>query len=147
MKTEQNNRKTPQEIASMFYAFAHQRPGLNFADYGDVKIYRRESTEITKDLHDFRELFSLASLCVSDFAEKLTKELKETSGRLTLDGDRLQYIAGQYFPTEYRPAACRVLVNLMWKNHVNNYRTETGKQIRAYFKKRLSRRVYKNYFA
>ena len=33
--------------------FAYQRPGLDFADYGEIKYYRQDSREITKDLHDF----------------------------------------------------------------------------------------------
>ena len=36
--------------------FVDQRPGLNFADYGDVRAYRNEAAEITRDRADFYEL-------------------------------------------------------------------------------------------
>lgn len=135
------------------YQFVNQRPGLEFCNYGERSIYFREMREITKDLHDFRELLSYARLNIDDLNTKLRNKLETTSDRLSInDNGKLQYITGQYFPTEYRPAANRILVNLIWehvrsmKNDNGTYLHETGHDIRAYMKKRLSRRCFKNYF-
>jgi len=132
--------------------FVNQRPGLDFVNYGDVSAYRAESREITNDKHDFFELLSLAQRRIEDFDAKLEKELRNTSGRLTLEGENLQYITGQYFCTEYRPAANRVLVSLIW----NEYRDEKnpdgsvvysdGHAIRKAIRRNLSRRVGRLYF-
>ena len=132
--------------------FVNQRPGLDFANYGDISSYRQESREITADKHDFFELLALAQRRIDNFSQVLEKELINTSGRLTLENGKLQYITGQYFCTEYRPAANRVLVSLIW----NNYRDEknadgssvysNGHEIRKAIKRNLSRRVSRLYF-
>jgi len=132
--------------------FVNQRAGLCFADYGDRTIYQRESREITKDRSDFYEFLAMAHVYVDDLNSKLIDYLSKTGDRLTLEGDKLQYITGQYFPTEYRPAATRAIKSIIWdairteKNGSGEYIYETGDQIRAVFKRRLSRRAYKNYF-
>lgn len=132
--------------------FVNQKPGLDFANYGDIRSYRQESREITADKHDFFELLALAQRRISNFSNVLEKELVNTSGRLALENGKLQYITGQYFCTEYRPAANRVLVSLIW----NDYRDEknadgsivysTGHEIRKAIKCNLSRRVSRLYF-
>jgi hypothetical protein len=134
--------------------FANQKPGLSFADYGDRKIYFAEMREITKDLHDFRELLNLALIRLgSNLEEKLTEYLQKSEDRLTLnEAGELRYITGQYFPTEYRPACSRVLKSLIWdslrktKDSEGNYIYNDGDSIRAYFKKNLSRKCFRNYF-
>ena len=139
-------------VVEKLVKFVNQRPGLDFANYGDVSAYRAESREITNDKHDFFELLSLAQRRIENFDAKLEKELRNTSGRLTLEGENLQYITGQYFCTEYRPAANRVLVSLIW----NDYRDEKnadgsmvyrdGHAIRKAIRRNLSRRVGRLYF-
>ena len=134
--------------------FANKKPGLSFADYGDRKIYFSEMREITKDLHDFRELLTLALRRYGnlDFEAKLTQYLSKSSDRLTLEGDKLRYITGQYFPTEYRPACNFVLRSLIWDsfrmetNFNGEYIYTTGPEIRKAISRNLSRRVCKNYF-
>ena len=132
--------------------FVNQRPGLDFCNYGNIRSYRSEMREITADRQDFFELFSFAQMRINDFEQKLTKELKNTTGRLTLEGDSLQYITGQYFPTEFRPAANRVLVSLLWneyrdeKNEAGQPVYQTGDEIRKAIKRNLNRRVSRLYF-
>lgn len=137
--------------AQLLYQFAHQRPGLDPRDYGGGRegwlSYRRESAEITRDLSDFRELYALAwDILGDDLPELVTAYLTTNSGRLTLKGNALEYITGQYFPTEYRPAASRCLVSLIWRKFTKDYPEYTGDQIRKAIKKRVSRRVANNYF-
>lgn len=136
--------------------FVNQRPSLDFANYGNVKSYRQESTNITKGLHDYRELLALAVSRIDNLEEKLKFNLSNTSGRLSFNGQELNYCTGQYFPTEYRPAANRILAQLIF----NDYRDEKtdstkggfedvykdGNEIRKAIKRRVSRRVFNNYF-
>lgn len=169
---------------ALLQKFVDSRPGLNFADYGDVRAYRNESAEITRDRSDFYELLRLALNTLEGFSpnkqrnllglepinnpyfdepwttpdlreqrldEKIKNYLTTTSGRLTLENNKLQYITGQYFPTEYRPAACRVLVSIIW-NAFSKILTDskgdnvTGHDIRQAIKKHTSRRVGRLYF-
>jgi len=146
--------KQNQTTIEKLVKFVNQRPGLDFCNYGDVSAYRSESREITKDRQDFFELFALASRRVDNLEQKLTEYLTNTSGRLLINKDgNLEYCAGQYFPTEYRPAVNQVLKTLIW----NSYRDEKdgegndvyqdGHEIRKAIRRNLSRRVNKNYFS
>lgn len=145
---------TPQSInvATLLYDFAHQRPCLSPCNYGGGRegwlAYRRESAEITRDLNDFRELFTFAfNLYGGKFPELVADYLAKSSDRLTLKGDKLEYITGQYFPTEYRPAASRCIVSLIWRYYANRQaENETGGDIRKAIRRRLSRRVGRLYF-
>ena len=144
------NEKTTIEKLVKFVA---QRPCLEFANYGDSKSYNAESREITKDRNDFYELLCLAQRRIENLESKLTYNLEQTNGRLILKNGQLEYCTGQYFPTEYRPAASRILAQLIF----NDYRDETedntpnplykdGIEIRKAIYKQVSRRVAKNYF-
>ena len=144
-------------------SFVDQRPGLDPNNYGGGlegwRGYRRESAEITKDRSDFYELLRLA-LMIYD-REELNKvifdNLISTGDRLTLkfigyentpetEIYRLEYITGQYWPTEYRPAASRSLVSAIWKYYQSLERLQTGHDIRKEARKHLSRRVGRLYF-
>jgi hypothetical protein len=142
------NNTTP--TLALLEKFVDQRPGLEFANYGDFRAYRNESAEITRDRSDFYELLRLASSLLSpaELEEKTAQHLRTSSGRLTLEGDRLQYITGQYFPTEYRPAASRLLVSIIWNYFQADESLTTGHDIRKAIRRRLkSRRVARLYFS
>lgn len=127
--------------------FVNQRPGLNYADYGDIKSYRAEVAEITRDRTDFYDLLSVAQMCISDFDAKLTEYLLNSNDRLTMSADgKLEYCTGQYFPTEFRPAANRVIKALLFREFAarNNY--TDGNQARAAIRKYFGRRINKLYF-
>lgn len=132
--------------------FVNQRPGLDFCNYGDVRLYRSEMREITRDRSDYYELLGVAASRLPDLNEKLTAKLLTTSDRLELKEGRLEYCTGQYFPTEYRTAACRALRDLIWADFRDEKDAQgqpiykDGHEIRKAIKRRLSRRVAKNYF-
>jgi hypothetical protein len=67
------------------------------------------------------------------------------SGRLTWDGKRLDYCAGQYFPTEYRAAACRTLASALWCYWSDGGR-HSADQIRAAARRHLGRGIAKRWF-
>jgi len=130
-------------------SFAKQRPGLDFANYGDVSAYRSESRQITNDLHDALELLSAVSWRDSLTADDLLKASQRAfSGRLELTAEdnllTVDYCAGQYFPTEYRKAVCAVLASALWDYWREG--AETGDDIRKIARRELSRRVARKYF-
>lgn len=114
-----------ENILNALNAFANQRPGLEPANYisgwndqDGRRAYFRESRSITRDLHDFRALFSAVRWRESIDAAALQAAFRAFSGRLVckVSGARveLSYCTGQYFPTEYRRAACAVLASALW---------------------------------
>jgi hypothetical protein len=144
---------TKTNFLGLLVNFANKRPGLEFADYGDVTTYRRESREITADLHDFNTFLNLALMRFNheELSDKIGEYLQSMDGRLTYQNNKLVYITGQYFPTEYRPACTRILRGILWndirneKREDGSYIYETGQQIQNLFKIYLTKRAYKNY--
>jgi hypothetical protein len=127
--------------------FVNQRPGLDFNNYGDISSYRKESAEITRDRNDYFELLSFAFSRINDLNTKLNEYFERTTGRLTVtSAGNLEYCTGQYFPTEYRPAANRVLANLIWESYLEENIYEDGIAIRKAIKRRVSRRIARYYF-
>lgn len=103
-------------ILNLLDSFASQRPGMEFANYGDIKAYRSESRSITRDLHQAQALLRQVALRPSITAEMLREAFRSFSGRLSYDPAKrsLEYCTGQYFPTEYRRAVCAVLTSVLW---------------------------------
>jgi hypothetical protein len=173
-----------QAILTALDAFVRQRPGMEFGNYGDVAAYRSESRSITRDLHDYRELERAVSWRDSITADMILEAARSAfSGRLTIeckvhpcapDGCTTNYLAktsyctGQYFPTEYRKAACAVLAAALWywtrehampsaiqhENgdrtypHVNGSKNEqsAGDWLRTHFRKEFGARIGNRWF-
>lgn len=95
-------------------AFVRQRSGVDYHDYGDATSYRSEQRSITRDLRDYRTLRAAVQWRDGIDAAALKEAFRAFSGRLTWDGKRMDYCTGQYFPTEYRKAACAVLASALW---------------------------------
>ncbi len=108
--------------------FVNQRSGLEFANYGDAKSFRSEQRSITKDLHDYRALRAQVESHGTLAADMILDAQRAFSGRLSFkdisarydDGSiyyvfKIEYCTGQYFPTEYRKAACAVLASALWE--------------------------------
>ena len=155
MSGADNNRRTNKMTTiEKLTKFVNQRPGLDFSNYGDRSAYRSEMAEITRDRTDYFELLSFAFSRIDNLNEQLTDYLQKSSGRLTLnDAGNLEYCTGQYFPTEYRPAANRMLANLIFASYRDEIESNTpnnvykdGNEIRKAIKRRISRRIAKNYF-
>ena len=109
-----------QSLITALQRFVAQRPGLEFANYGDVSAYRSEMRSITKDRHHAEELLRAVSWRDSITADDIVHAAKcAFSGRLTIREPEpgrfvLDYCTGQYWPTEYRRAVCSVLSSALW---------------------------------
>ena len=98
-------------ILVALHTFMESGPRLEFANYGDIKAYRAESRQITRDLHDARILLQYVE-CHTISGDMLAEAFKHSfSGRLSWDWESrgIEYCTGQYYPTEYRRAVCAVL--------------------------------------
>lgn len=110
-----------QTICAMLRVWVNQRPGLEFGNYGDIKAYRSELRSITKDRADALQLLRAVELRDSITAEMMVAAFPRAfSGRLRFEKREkdgkwiLDYCTGQYWPTEYRRAACAVLASVLW---------------------------------
>jgi hypothetical protein len=133
--------------------FANSRPGLDFANYGDVRAYRSDARAITRDLHAVRELASVARyLCTNE--EIL--DVAQHNGRVEIEpyagddgaGWRISYCPGQYYPVEYRAGVARVLASAIWRAWAREIgsRPDAANQIRRRARFEFSRAVYRRFF-
>jgi len=115
-------------ILAALSRFINQRSGIEAENYfsrwndrDGIAVFRSEQRAIARDGKEARILLDI----VRD-REWITEEdlknafLRSWSGRLEWDGKALSYCAGQYFPTEYRKAACAVLSRAI----INAYQRE-----------------------
>jgi hypothetical protein len=128
------------------YAFIAQRAGLEFGNYGDVKSYRAEQRQITKDRHHARRLIRDVELSASITADDIIHASQHAySGRLTIvtrdDGAiSIDDCTGQYFPTEYRRAVCAGMSAVLWAWKRDqcmpaptlHHNSETGETVQRY---------------
>jgi hypothetical protein len=98
-------------------AYIAKRPRLDWRDYmrdwrdSDGRAtYRSESRRITQQLKDARALLRFCEL----YSVDITTALSNPGDRLFIDGDKLTYHVGQYWPTEYRAAVVRAAASAIW---------------------------------
>lgn len=135
-------------ILNMLREFVARRPGLDYANYGDPSSYRAELRELTRQLREARVLIDAvdASAITGDqIAERLQ------TGRLTLAqtprGDwRLEFVACQYEPVEYRPAVSRVMSDLLWESARVTWPNLDGTGLRTMFRRRFGLGVQRRFF-
>ena len=135
------------QILSALRSFVRQRPGLDFANYGDVQAYRAEVRSITKDLHHAEELIRAVELRSIE-GDAILKAVG--SGRLSIEatdkGVRVDWCTGQYWPTEYRRGVASVLASVLWDYWRDQCGCDTGDKIRAEARRSLSRAVARRFF-
>ena len=106
-----------QSIIDTLNKWIQQRPGLEFGNYGDVSSYRAELRSIGKDLQHARAMVNYVAWHDSITAEMILSAA-DNGGRLSLttDGDKvtINYVTGQYLPTEYRRAVCSLMSSVIW---------------------------------
>lgn len=105
-------------------AFINQRSGIEWANYncGDYKRSREafngDYRPILKRGRQARAMLAVVEACDDITADDLIEASRAFSGRLQFverDGRvGVDYCTGQYFPTEYRAAACAVLASALW---------------------------------
>lgn len=154
---------TRETILNLLSDWINQRPGLEWANYasGDWRESRRsywaEYRSILRDKRDAHILLSAVARS-SITQPELTEAFSHAfSGRLTLttntEGEPcLEYCTGQYWPTEYRKAACAVLAQALWYHIRGSIPSEgrgnksPGDLIRDHFKREFGSRMQRRWF-
>ena len=106
------------KIVDALTKWVSQRPGLDYRNYGDPVAYRAEVRSISKDLQHARALINYVAWHDSITAEMILKAA-DNGGRLSFvvrdyGTVTIDYCTGQYWPTEYRAAVCRLLSSVIW---------------------------------
>lgn len=111
-----------QKVFDALQSFINEKPELDPADYGchpdqrsytvgprwwdnyrsmqsELRAIKNDGTRAREALREAREYPENAAILAEAFDRAF-------SGRLSWTGTDLEYTAGQYYPTEYRKAAC-----------------------------------------
>lgn len=143
-------------ILEALQAWIHQRPGLDprnyisgWSDVNGRKAYFAEKRQIERDLREARTLLrAVAWRELSITADDLKAAFRDAySGRLSWDGTRLDYCTGQYWPTEYRKAACAVLASALWNATRKAYPSLDGNGLRAQLRSEFGRSIAARWFS
>jgi hypothetical protein len=122
--------------------FIRQRPGLEFGNYGDRKAYSAELREITKTRHQAFELLAFVSRS-SITSEDIKQNAKH---RLEWMDGAWDYTTCQYFPVEYRRAACSMLSATAWDYFREQCGCDTREKIQQAARRNFSRAVANRWF-
>ena len=140
---------TKQTIIDALNRWITQRPGLEFGNYGDVSSYRSEMRSIGRDLQHARAMVNYVAWHDSVTVEMIMSAA-DNGGRLTLttDGDkvRIDYVTGQYWPTEYRRAVCALMSSVIWAWLRENCEYKTGDDIRKAARRELGQSIANRWF-
>ena len=140
---------TKEQIIALLDAWIRQRPGLDYGNYGDPVAYRAEVRSIGQDLQHARTLLRAVELS-SMPVECLIDGFRAFSGRLSLietpKGWGLDYTTGQYWPTEYRRAACAVLSSALWDHYRREHSPDSAEIMRRRFRRHFGRAIANRWF-
>jgi len=138
-----------QPILATLESFINQRPALeprnyirSWDDRAGRAAYRADSRKITQQLNDARAMLRYVearpSITGEDLQNALCYRLTYTSGR------GLDYTTCQYWPTEYRAAACRALASAIWHDLRDD--ASDGDSIRKAARRALGRSIAGRWF-
>lgn len=129
----------------------NQRSGIDWRNYysswSDTegrKAFNSERYEIAKDGKDARAL--LLAVATRDISADAVLSACRC-GRLSYNADKgyFDYCTGQYFPTEYRAAACRVLATALW-DYLREQGYDTREKIQKWVRAELGRGICNRWF-
>lgn len=133
--------------------FIESRPGFEWANYvGCPEAYRADYRRALRDLHDARELLRLAEVFLP--GDYIIKSMSQDK-RLTIVENKVtdfaskfncEYTTCQYYPVEYRAAACRALSAAIWDWLRDQCGHRTGDSIRDSAANFLGKRLAARWF-
>jgi len=133
-------------LLSKLQNFVTLRPGLEYANYCDPVAMRQEHKKIAQQKSDFHKL-ALIAQGLSD-AEIRDASKMAFSGRLSFDDNgEIDYTTGQYWPTEYRAAACAVLASAIWDHYREAGCFDCGDSARKFFRSMFGRGIAARWFS
>lgn len=122
----------------------NQRSGIDYRNYGDRESYLGDYRPMLQAGKDARVMLRWVELRESIKVADILEGTRAYSGRLKYneDRDRFEYVTGQYFPTEYRAAACAMLAAV-----IAQYACECGyTAIKGWARKEFGRGIADRWF-
>jgi hypothetical protein len=145
---------TKSEMCEALRRFINQRSGIDFRNYWTSDCWNSRTDAQSSFNADYRpmlrhgkqarELLRWVEWHDSITAEMLKDASRAYSGRLQFTDTGVEYTTGQYFPTEYRKAACAVLSQAIWDFLRDSY--QTAEDIRKAASREFGRSIASTWF-
>lgn len=141
MTTTANTTADKAALCRMIRAFIGQRSGIDFRDYGnDREAFLSDYRPMLRAGREARRLLEYVEGRDGITAADILNA-SSGNGRLAWvragDALRLEYTTGQYFPTEYRAAACSMLAGMIWRHLAVGHDASQGDAVR-----KAARRIF-----
>lgn len=123
---------TLEQYTAALRAFILQRPRFEPANYGGcAAAYRADYARCLADRNDALALLAHVSRASDTTAmERSIADALRGSRLEWNDGTQsLDYCTGQYFPTEYRNAACQLLARTLWAYWRGNVPADCSREV------------------
>jgi hypothetical protein len=135
------------EMLDALRSHISQRSGMDWRDYGgDHAAYMSYYRPMLQAGKDAREMLRYVMLNDEITPEQMLDACSAFSGRLQLvhkDGAwTCEYVTGQYFPTEYRAAACAVLARCIF----DRWHKDATQDIQGRARRMLGRGIARRWF-
>lgn len=140
-----------QAMCNALRVFINQRSGIEWGNYGNSReAFLGDYRPMLRHGKHARQLLRFVELRDSITAKMLLEASRAFSGRLQFieRGDKVgvDYTTGQYFPTEYRNAACAVLAQAVWDWLLAECNCKTGEEIRKAARREFGRAIATTWF-
>jgi hypothetical protein len=139
---------TKQQLITALGKFINQRSGIEWANYGSREAFMGDYRLIIRHGKHARTMLKSVELRGGITAKDIIEATRAYAGRLQFaenaDGVYVDYTAGQYFPTEYRKAACAILSSALWAYWAPDYKT--GDEIREMARREFGRGIASTWF-
>ena len=157
MKTETKATESRETLLQVIRAFIGQRSGIDrrnyqrdWSDKEGAAAFNSDYRRILRDGSDARRLLEYVAAREGITAAQI---LETSSGNRRLEwvfvgeSPRLEYCTGQYFPTEYRAAACSMLAGMVWRYLAADYENDQAAEVRKAARRSFGRGIAGRWFA
>lgn len=139
---------TRSQLIQALHAFIESRPGFDPANYaGAPEAYRADARRALRHLHDARAMLKAIHWRDGIDADDI---LRASHHRIDFvpagNVVRVDYTTGQYYPIEYRAAACATLAATLWDYFREKCGAKTGDDIRRMARMELGRSLAGRWF-
>ena len=139
---------TRSQIIQALDAFIESRPGFDPANYADApEAYRADARCALRHLHDARAMLAAIHWRESISADDILRA-KHHRVEFVPAGNvaRVDYCTSQYYPVEYRAAACATLASTLWDYFREKCNAKTADDIWRMARMELGRSIAGRWF-
>ena len=137
---------TTHDYATALSTFVAQRSGIDYRNYGERDAYMSDYRPMLQAGKDARVMLAYVSRSHTITPAMWADAMLGTRLDYDTEKNRFEYTTGQYFPTEYRAAACRLLRSLFFEWLKDENRCVDRDKLRTFARREFGRGIARRWF-